>query len=183
MKSKRSIDEATERRTGGLCLSRRRSAARQSGRAVAHAASAGCEVHRATAPFTVSLQSEEEADSRSEPTASPARVSIAAATVDRSAAENHGRLGTFPAGSYIVRMDQPYSRIADALLDHQYWAPNDPQTEVYDDTGWTMGELGNVQVVRVTDVKVLERADGSRQRRSARAGGSQRHWLDLSGQS
>ena len=25
----------------------------------------------------------------------------------------------FPAGSYIVRMDQPYSRIADALLDYQ----------------------------------------------------------------
>ncbi|HUE82404.1 MAG TPA: hypothetical protein VMM84_09855, partial [Pyrinomonadaceae bacterium] len=61
----------------------------------------------------------------------------------------------FPAGSYIVRMDQPYSRIADALLDHQYWAPNDPQQDVYDDTGWTLGELGNVQVVRVTDVKVL----------------------------
>ncbi len=34
----------------------------------------------------------------------------------------------FPAGSYIIRMDQPYSRIADALLDYQYWAPNDPQT-------------------------------------------------------
>src|SRR5205814_366865 len=27
---------------------------------------------------------------------------------------------TFPAGSYIVRMDQPYSRIADSLLDYQY---------------------------------------------------------------
>ena len=68
----------------------------------------------------------------------------------------------FPAGSYIVRMDQPYSRIADALLDHQYWAPNDPQQDVYDDTGWTMGELGNVQVVRVTDMKALSAADGTR---------------------
>ncbi len=46
----------------------------------------------------------------------------------------------FPAGSYIVRMDQPYSRIADALLDYQYWAPNDPQTRPYDDTGWTFPE-------------------------------------------
>src|SRR5439155_17405513 len=62
---------------------------------------------------------------------------------------------TFPAGSYIVRMDQPYSRIADALLDYRYWSPRDPQQSVYDDTGWTFGELGNVQVVRVTDVKVL----------------------------
>ena len=53
-------------------------------------------------------------------------------------------------------MDQPYSRIADALLDYQYWSPRDPQQNVYDDTGWTFGELGNVQVVRVTDVKVLD---------------------------
>src|SRR5262249_57658256 len=62
---------------------------------------------------------------------------------------------TFPAGSYIVRLDQPYSRIADMMLDLQYWAPNDPQRDIYDDTAWTFGELGNVQVVRVTDVKAL----------------------------
>ena len=63
---------------------------------------------------------------------------------------------TFPAGSYIVRMDQPYSRIADSLLDYQYWSPNDPQRTPYDDTGWTFPELFNVQAVRVTDVKVLD---------------------------
>ena len=62
----------------------------------------------------------------------------------------------FPAGSYVIRMDQPYARIADSLLDYQYWAPNDPQTTPYDDTGWTFGELFNVQVVRVTDKKVLD---------------------------
>ena len=62
---------------------------------------------------------------------------------------------TFPAGSYIVRMDQPYSRIADTLLDYQYWAPDDPQRNPYDDTGWTFGELFNVKVVRVNDVSVL----------------------------
>ena len=33
----------------------------------------------------------------------------------------------FPAGSYVIRMDQPYSRVADALLDYQYWSPDDPQ--------------------------------------------------------
>jgi hypothetical protein len=63
---------------------------------------------------------------------------------------------TFPAGSYIVRMDQPYSRIADALLDYQYWAPNDPQRNPYDDTGWTFPEAFNVQAVRVMDAKVLD---------------------------
>ena len=67
---------------------------------------------------------------------------------------------TFPAGSYIIRMDQPYSRIADALLDYQYWSPNDPQKNPYDDTGWTFPEGFTVQAVRVTDPKVLDVADG-----------------------
>lgn len=85
------------------------------------------------------------------PTASPSK---AKETSQKKETEER----TFPAGSYLVRMDQPYSRIADTLLDHQYWAPNDPQQDVYDDTGWTLGELGNNQVVRVTDVKVLNAA-------------------------
>jgi Zinc carboxypeptidase len=63
---------------------------------------------------------------------------------------------TFPAGTYIVRMDQPYSRIADSLLDYQYWSPNDPQRTPYDDTGWTFPELFNVQAIRVADLKVLD---------------------------
>jgi len=63
---------------------------------------------------------------------------------------------SFPAGSYVIRMDQPYSRIADALLDHQYWSPEDPQKTPYDDTGWTFGELYGVQVARVTDAKILQ---------------------------
>src|SRR5262245_44348534 len=61
----------------------------------------------------------------------------------------------FPAGTYIVRMDQPYSRIADALLDYQFWSPNDPQKNPYDDTGWTFPEGFNISAVRVTDAKVL----------------------------
>jgi hypothetical protein len=63
---------------------------------------------------------------------------------------------TFAAGSYVVRMDQPYSRIADALLDRQYWSPKDPQQHPYDDTAWSMGDLFNVQVVRVTDNAILK---------------------------
>ena len=62
---------------------------------------------------------------------------------------------TFPAGSYVVRMDQPYSRIADALLDYQYWAPDDPQKTPYDDTGWTFPEGFGVEAVRVVDTTVL----------------------------
>jgi len=61
-----------------------------------------------------------------------------------------------PAGSYIVRMDQPYSRMADMLLDTQYYNVNDPRP--YDDTGWTLGPLRNVQTIRVTDPAILKAA-------------------------
>jgi hypothetical protein len=126
----------------------------------------GVEIHRATAPFTVSAKSEVGAAGADR---SPAGVVVATRSPDSippqpspspSAKTAAGRFRnqprTFPAGSYIVRMDQPYSRIADALLDYQYWAPNDPQTEVYDDTAWTMGELANVGVFRIVDTKVLD---------------------------
>ncbi len=64
--------------------------------------------------------------------------------------------GDFAAGSYIVRMDQPYSRMADMLLDTQYFNPNEPRP--YDDTGWTLGALKNVRTVRVKDPSVLKGA-------------------------
>jgi Zinc carboxypeptidase len=103
------------------------------------------EISRATAPFSVTL---------------PAKKVKKAAKGEEGqdkekAAESGPTTREFPTGSYIVRMDQPYSRIADALLDHQYWSPDDPQKTPYDDTGWTFGELFDVQVTRVTDGKVL----------------------------
>src|SRR5689334_14380020 len=105
----------------------------------------GVEISKATAPFTVAMKRKAGSGG-----GGPRPVASASPTPAPKTEER-----TFPAGSYIVRMDQPYSRIADALLDYQYWAPNDPQTEIYDDTAWTMGELGNVEVVRVVDAKVL----------------------------
>ena len=60
----------------------------------------------------------------------------------------------YAAGSYIVRMDQPYSRMADMLLDTQYYNVTDPSP--YDDTGWTMGAMRNVKTVRVVDKSVLD---------------------------
>jgi len=60
----------------------------------------------------------------------------------------------YAAGSYIIRMDQPYSRMADMLLDTQYYNVNDPAP--YDDTGWTMGPMRNVKTVRITDKSVLD---------------------------
>jgi len=62
---------------------------------------------------------------------------------------------TFPAGSFAIRMDQPFSRIADALLDRQFWSPDDPQKQPYDDTGWSFGDLFNAKVSRVVDRSIL----------------------------
>lgn len=61
---------------------------------------------------------------------------------------------SFPAGSYVIRMDQPYSRMADMLLDLQYYNVNDPRP--YDDTGWSLGYLRNVETARVTDGAILK---------------------------
>ena len=63
---------------------------------------------------------------------------------------------TFPAGSVVIRMDQPYSRVADALLDRQFWAPDDPQKHPYDDTGWSFSHLFNLKVTRVVDPAILQ---------------------------
>jgi hypothetical protein len=116
----------------------------------------GCEVQRATAPFTVSVKKKTPA--RGAGPRSTESSAAASGSPTPSPKKDDTEPRTFPAGSYLVRMDQPYSRIADALLDYQYWSPRDPQQSVYDDTGWTFGESGNVQVVRVTDVKVLDAA-------------------------
>jgi hypothetical protein len=109
------------------------------------------EISRATSSFTVTLPV------KRAPAAGGRGGRGGAAPAD-STATTASRTETreFPAGSYIVRMDQPYSRIADALLDYQYWSPSDPQKNPYDDTGWTFPEGFNVQAVRVTDVKVLD---------------------------
>ena len=105
----------------------------------------GVEISRASTPFSVSL-----------PAVKPKKSKRGGSKDSEKEKEPAPSKRDFPAGSYIIRMDQPYSRIADALLDHQYWSPEDPQKTPYDDTGWTFGELFNVQVVRVTDMKVLD---------------------------
>jgi Zinc carboxypeptidase len=104
------------------------------------------EISRAKSAFTVTLPVKKESKSKKQPDSKEKAAPPAPTTRE------------FPAGSYIIRMDQPYSRIADALLDHQYWSPEDPQKSPYDDTGWTFGELFGVQVTRVTDPKVLDAA-------------------------
>ena len=89
----------------------------------------GCEISRATAPFTVEVPAKKPA-AREGATSGPAGGGGRQAPEKAEKAEKKDEPVTrqFPAGTYIVRMDQPYSRIADALLDYQYWAPDDPQS-------------------------------------------------------
>jgi hypothetical protein len=116
------------------------------------------EISRATQEFTVSVPAKSPRPSalgfRQGRDSSGARGADSTRTAESREPRAESR--TFPAGSYIIRMDQPYSRIADALLDYQYWSPNDPQKNPYDDTGWTFPEGFAVQSVRVTDQKVLD---------------------------
>ncbi len=74
--------------------------------------------------------------------------------VHRLADETESGERIFPAGSYVVRMDQPFSRGADMLLDKQYYNPDDPRP--YDDVGWTIGPLFNARTVRVEDAAILD---------------------------
>jgi hypothetical protein len=104
------------------------------------------EISRTSAPMTVAVPVEKKGDDKSGTSEKTNQAATAPKTQPR----------TFAAGSYVVRMDQPYSRIADTLLDHQYWSPKDPQQHPYDDTGWSMGDLFGVEVVRVTDTAVLK---------------------------
>jgi hypothetical protein len=106
----------------------------------------GCEISRARAAIRVSLVAPAQAAATQ---GLPANAPPASGAAETAALE-------FPAGSYIVRMDQPYSRVADALLDYQYWSPTDARHDPSDDTGWTLGELFDVQVLRVTDAKILD---------------------------
>jgi hypothetical protein len=112
----------------------------------------GCEISRSSAPFTVMMPGKKPRAGRGGRGGTDATDGDAPKPAEKPKPEAK----TFPVGTYVLRMDQPYSRIADTLLDYQYWASNDPQKAIYDDTGWTFGELGNVQVSRVTDIKVLD---------------------------
>ena len=62
--------------------------------------------------------------------------------------------GTHPAGSYVIKRDQPYGRLAKTLLEKQTFP--DQSLRTYDDTGWTMGLMLQVEVKPTADRKVLD---------------------------
>jgi hypothetical protein len=120
----------------------------------------GVEVHRMEKEFHVPpVESGHERDKQGEKTAEKSaganKAEKAPEKSEESTKEEKEPTGTLiPAGSYIVRMDQPYSRLVDMALDTQYYSSRDPRS--YDDTGWTLGALHNVKTIRVMQVGILD---------------------------
>ena len=61
---------------------------------------------------------------------------------------------TYAAGSYIIKRDQPYGRLAKNLLEKQVFP--DARLTTYDDSGWSMGLAMMVDVVEVADSMILK---------------------------
>jgi hypothetical protein len=62
--------------------------------------------------------------------------------------------GTFPAGSIVIKRNQPYGRLAKILMEKQNF-PTDATT-TYDDTGWSMGMMSQAEVKEISDKAVLD---------------------------
>jgi hypothetical protein len=62
--------------------------------------------------------------------------------------------GTFPAGSYVVKLNQPYGRLAKTLIEKQTYP--DAALTTYDDSAWTMPLANNIEVQTIEDKSILE---------------------------
>ncbi|MCC7178553.1 MAG: hypothetical protein IT177_09190 [Acidobacteria bacterium] len=62
--------------------------------------------------------------------------------------------GTFAAGSYVVKLNQPYGRLAKTLLEKQTYP--DPSLNTYDDSAWTMPLANNIEVKAIEDKAILD---------------------------
>jgi hypothetical protein len=63
---------------------------------------------------------------------------------------------SFPAGSYIIKLNQPYGRLAKTLLERQTYP--DANLRTYDDSAWTMGLANNIEVKTIDDKTILDAA-------------------------
>ncbi len=63
--------------------------------------------------------------------------------------------GEFPAGTYLVKLDQPYRNYAVDLLTPQEYPPDTPY-EPYDDVSWALPLHFGVEAKRVDDAKVKD---------------------------
>jgi hypothetical protein len=74
--------------------------------------------------------------------------------IGRATTEIRLKEGTFPAGSLVIKRDQPYGRLAKILLEKQDFP--DQNLRTYDDTGWTMGLMSHADVKQIADKAILD---------------------------
>ena len=74
--------------------------------------------------------------------------------IGRAASEIKIGDATFPAGSYVIKRNQPYGRLAKNLLEKQNYPHPDLRT--YDDSGWTMGFAMRVDVKEIKEKAILD---------------------------
>ena len=74
--------------------------------------------------------------------------------VHRATAEIKVKEGTFPAGSYVVKLNQPYGPLAKTLIEKQTYP--DASLTTYDDSAWSMGMANNVDVKTIEDKTILD---------------------------
>ncbi len=60
--------------------------------------------------------------------------------------------GDYPAGSFVVKTNQPYGPLAKTLLEKQ--DDPDPDLHTYDDSAWTLGLMTNTEVNSTKDIAV-----------------------------
>ena len=61
---------------------------------------------------------------------------------------------TYPAGSYVIKRDQPYGRLAKNLIEKQQYP--DARLQTYDDSGWSTGFAFNIDIVESADSSILK---------------------------
>jgi hypothetical protein len=74
--------------------------------------------------------------------------------IGRTSAKVEFSDGTYPAGSFVIKRDQPYSRLVKTLLEKQAYP--DPNLRTYDDAAWTMGLMNHVEVKETGDKRVFD---------------------------
>jgi len=79
---------------------------------------------------------------------------VQAIEVQRATSEISVKEGKFPAGSYVVKLNQPYGPLAKTLLEKQIYP--DQALTTYDDSAWTMGLANNVEVKTIEDKAILD---------------------------
>ncbi|HEV8495907.1 MAG TPA: M14 family zinc carboxypeptidase [Gemmatimonadaceae bacterium] len=85
-----------------------------------------------------------------------AATDSAAAVKPATPADPIGKPATVHAGDWIIRMDQPYTQTVRTILAYQHFKPADDPSP-YDDIGWTLDELYNVQTLKVVDSTILSK--------------------------